>query len=844
MTLPKESQAGAVAKMTWHVSRSYLTKYVLGMALIFLVSGGVMQVFAFNHEIDVQTIQSEYESALEEYARKNIYFTPEDIVQYIRIRQNPSGYFVLNPDLIFEPSELNYNTLMATRFAVLTLDTLNHTYVINSNATVSYVMSHYVNYSTPEGNFTGFQKYLGDSAGVRSTCDALMILETLHSLNGSTLDLDALEEFILYHQNPDGGFWDEDYPDEGENSTLLCTSFALRALGRIYLYLGKEFNETFRDSITGFVNSCSDETDGGYADRPGGESIDTYATFRAFISLWWIGGINDIERRAFVEQVMDLETSVDYLFSNYYDSETGAFTLYEDDSLNEVSLKSTHLIVWFLVDMGLASMLNVTTLGHYLMNNELKPGQYGVDIYSTYAAVLAFTRLSIPIEPLLVPEEPAIPLLGYPTFFPLLIMFLGIAAFVASYYAEHKAIELEKTERERLEKLMDERTKYLKTEILEHENTQAALTESESRYRRLFEDSALSLWIEDYSRVKEVMNNLQSSGVKDLRAFFEENQNELLHCAELVEIVDVNRATLSLHGLSDKKEILGPLSNFLRRDSLPVFLDQITALHSGYLPFESEVEELTVSGEKRALILQLVLPPGYEESWSRVFLTIIDVTERKREEDRIAASLAEKELLLKEIHHRVKNNLQIISGLLYLQSNRTSDNVVITALRESEQRIRSMAMIHEALYKSDDLARIDFKRYIKDLTGYLVSSFGVSTNKVTLKVDIEDKLLGFDIAIPCGLIVNELVSNSLKYAFPDNRSGEIEVCLRTINDEVYELSVSDNGVGMPDGFDLSRSDSLGIRLVSRLAERQLHGTFKLDDTGNTRCVVRFEKKRG
>ena len=155
--------------MSWHVSQNYVTKYILGIAFVFLVLGGIMQVFVFNHEIDVQTIHSEYESALEEYARMNIYYTPEDIVQYIRVRQNPSGYFVLNPDLIFEPSQLNPETLEATRFAVVTLDTLNHTYVINSNATVHYVLSNYVNYSTPEGNFTGFQKYQGYSAGVRST---------------------------------------------------------------------------------------------------------------------------------------------------------------------------------------------------------------------------------------------------------------------------------------------------------------------------------------------------------------------------------------------------------------------------------------------------------------------------------------------------------------------------------------------------------------------------------------------------------------------------------------------------------------------------------------------------
>ncbi len=166
------------------------------------------------------------------------------------------------------------------------------------------------------------------------------------------------------------------------------------------------------------------------------------------------------------------------------------------------------------------------------------------------------------------------------------------------------------------------------------------------------------------------------------------------------------------------------------------------------------------------------------------------------------------------------------------------------ALRESEQRIKSMSLIHEVLYKSDDLARIDFEKYINELTGHLARSFGVNESRVIFNVDIKEKFLGIDIAIPCGLIVNELVSNSLKYAFPDDKSGQIEVCLKPIDDEILELSVSDNGIGMPDDFDLSRDDTLGLQLVRTLAERQLHGTFKLDDTEKTRYVIQFKKEQG
>jgi two-component sensor histidine kinase/PAS domain-containing protein len=499
--------------------------------------------------------------------------------------------------------------------------------------------------------------------------------------------------------------------------------------------------------------------------------------------------------------------------------------------------ESEKYIAKYVLGMALILLLSGGILQVFVFN-------YDSDVqtqYLEYESVLhEYQRMNIYYTP----EESAIPSLGYPTFLPLLMMFLGIAALAMSYFNGHKDIDLEKTERERLEKLVDERTKSLQLEILEHENTQRALKESERRYRSLFEDSAVSLWVEDYSGVKEVMDNLQSSGITDLRAYFKKNEDELLRCADLVKILDVNKATLSLHGFSDKKEILGPLSKILNSDSKQVFLDQIIALYLGNLPFESDTEELTVTGDKKSLILQLTVPPGYQDTWTKVYLAIIDVTERKKEENRIAASLAEKELLLKEIHHRVKNNLQIISSLLYLQSNRIADNEIVMALRESEQRIKSMSLIHEVLYKSDDLARIDFEKYINELTGHLARSFGVNESRVIFNVDIKEKFLGIDIAIPCGLIVNELVSNSLKYAFPDDKSGQIGVCLKSIDDEILELSVIDNGIGMPDDFDLSRDDTLGLQLVRTLAERQLHGTFKLDDTEKTRYVIQFKKEQG
>ncbi len=198
--------------------------------------------------------------------------------------------------------------------------------------------------------------------------------------------------------------------------------------------------------------------------------------------------------------------------------------------------------------------------------------------------------------------------------------------------------------------------------------------------------------------------------------------------------------------------------------------------------------------------------------------TFVDALGRKKAEG-LRASLAEKEVLLKEIHHRVKNNLQIISSLLHLQSRNVTDARALEMLREGQNRVQSMALIHENLYRSQDLANVDFGEYVKTLVAHLFSSYGGGQGKVNLIVEVDRVPLSIDTAIPCGLIINELVTNSLKYAFPKGRKGEIQVCLHLVGDGEVALTVSDNGVGLPPGFDIERTESLGLRLVTTLADQ-------------------------
>jgi two-component sensor histidine kinase/GAF domain-containing protein len=218
-----------------------------------------------------------------------------------------------------------------------------------------------------------------------------------------------------------------------------------------------------------------------------------------------------------------------------------------------------------------------------------------------------------------------------------------------------------------------------------------------------------------------------------------------------------------------------------------------------------------------------------------------EIAERKRAEEKIQASLREKEVLLKEIHHRVKNNMQVISSILNLQSKHIEDEQTLKMFRNGQGRIRSMALVHEKLYESEDLAKIDFGEYIRSTTSYLFSLHRIS-EAVRLNIDIEDIFLDINTAIPCGLIINELVSNALKYAFPDGREGEIRVGLYSDKDGKFALIIKDNGIGFPKDMDFRNTGSLGMQLVIMLTE-QIEGTVELDRSEGTAFTITFEKPK-
>lgn len=217
----------------------------------------------------------------------------------------------------------------------------------------------------------------------------------------------------------------------------------------------------------------------------------------------------------------------------------------------------------------------------------------------------------------------------------------------------------------------------------------------------------------------------------------------------------------------------------------------------------------------------------------------LDITEHKRAEEQLKRSLEEKEILLREIHHRVKNNLQVISSLLRLQSRYIADESYKRMFLEGQNRLDSMVLIHELLYRSDNLARVDVRGYIRGLAHLLFSTFGVGMTRIRFEADVAPVSMSMDTAIPCGLIVNELLSNCLKHAFADGSPGVIRVVLNATGDE-FELAVADSGAGLPEGLDLETATTLGLRLVHTLV-KQLQGEVAVHRSTGTEFRIRFKE---
>jgi len=306
-------------------------------------------------------------------------------------------------------------------------------------------------------------------------------------------------------------------------------------------------------------------------------------------------------------------------------------------------------------------------------------------------------------------------------------------------------------------------------------------------------------------------------------------------------IKNVNQAACSIFGY-DRKELIGKSIDIIfPADEMLLLLERL----SGKVSSKAYITNIKSNFKaKNGNYIPVFLSLSLIKSDSNEILGVVcvgsDITDIKEAEDKLKSSLREKELLLQEVHHRVKNNLQIISSLLNLQSGYIKDEEDLEIFKESQSRVKSMAFIHEQLYKSSDFTKINFANYIHNLLSYLSFSHDLDPNKIKIDLNVEDAFLDINTAIPCGLIINELVTNSIKYAFPDGGSGTIGVDLYSKYEDEYVLIVDDDGIGISEDIDFQNTDTLGLQLVNNLT-KQLEGSIDLNRENGTKIKIVFNK---
>jgi len=302
------------------------------------------------------------------------------------------------------------------------------------------------------------------------------------------------------------------------------------------------------------------------------------------------------------------------------------------------------------------------------------------------------------------------------------------------------------------------------------------------------------------------------------------------------KILQVNKATVDLLGYEIKELENSPIDRFIYSSDNKLDIHKKNGLDPVFEKLINEdlkeVETTFISKEGRKISMSVSASKifGLDNNIEGIVIIARDLTDTKR-------SLKEKDILIKEIHHRVKNNLQLVSSLLGLQSDQISDNVAREKFLEGQNRVKMMATFYEQLYQSENIGEIKFEDYIRNIVSSIVSFHQKKTKKIQVKFDIENISMDLNTSLICGYIISELVSNSLKHAFPKEGTGEIKIELHK-DDDNYTLIVQDSGIGMPKDIDFNKSDKLGLRLVNMYVE-QLKGKIRFDKTQGAKIIISF-----
>ncbi len=349
--------------------------------------------------------------------------------------------------------------------------------------------------------------------------------------------------------------------------------------------------------------------------------------------------------------------------------------------------------------------------------------------------------------------------------------------------------------------------------------------------------------LEERSRhLEEVIKALEESEER-YRETFELAAVGIAHVSLDGRFMWVNRQFGDIVGYTTEEMLKRTFQEITYPEDLEPDLENVGRLLAGEVDGYS-MEKRYIRKDASVVWVNLTVSLARDESGNpRHFISVIeDTTRRKRAELAVKDSLREKEVLLREIHHRVKNNMQVISSLLNLQSRNIEDPQLRKMFQESQSRVRAMALIHEVLYGSDDLSRIDLEDYVSKLAKSLTRMYGADASRIRLEVAATGVTLGIDDTVPCGLVISELLSNSFKYAFPDGRPGEISIEAVATDDDRIVLTVRDDGVGIPDDVDIRHTESMGMGLVTGLVENQLGGQLELDRTDGTCFTIVFSRE--
>lgn len=363
------------------------------------------------------------------------------------------------------------------------------------------------------------------------------------------------------------------------------------------------------------------------------------------------------------------------------------------------------------------------------------------------------------------------------------------------------------------------------TEIKQNERNQL---ENYRNYISLFEDSPVPIWDEDFSQIKRYIDELKEKGIKDFHSYFTQHNDELIKCAEMLVVNKINQAVVDLNEGESKEHVLKNFRKLVNKKSPEYALIQLMAIANNETFCQFDAELKTFKGNRRFVHFQWSVVKGYEDTYQRVYLTTTDVTERIKEENLLLQnSNREKAVLLKEVHHRVKNNLQIITSLLNLQSRAIEDKAIKAIFDVSLSRINSMATVHELLYKSNDFSRIDYREYLNSLVFPLLRTMCGDEQEVAIELDVENCFININTAIPLGLLINEILTNSLKHGIREGEKGHIYIRIHKTDSDIFELRIGDNGKGFNPDKESNNGDKLGMQLIDSLVE-QLSGSLERD----------------